>query len=187
MPSATRRAALAGRRRPAVPRRHRPRDVLRRPDRGRPRRRRPRRRPPLRRPHRLGRQPGPLLQAARREEAVDDAADRRRHRRRQRLPEHLRPLRARSSSSPASASRPASSSGYEGRTGHASGCHLHYGLFSPLERGEFAHRSGGRQADEAAARRDRPDRSAPRPAAMARSPVATSPKASGAAAASPVR
>ena len=23
--------------------------------------------------------------------------------------------------------------GYEGRTGHASGCHLHYGLFSPLE------------------------------------------------------
>jgi murein DD-endopeptidase MepM/ murein hydrolase activator NlpD len=28
--------------------------------------------------------------------------------------------------------------GYEGRTGHASGCHLHYGLFSPLESATFA-------------------------------------------------
>jgi murein DD-endopeptidase MepM/ murein hydrolase activator NlpD len=28
--------------------------------------------------------------------------------------------------------------GYEGRTGHATGCHLHYGLFSPYERGEIA-------------------------------------------------
>jgi murein DD-endopeptidase MepM/ murein hydrolase activator NlpD len=28
--------------------------------------------------------------------------------------------------------------GYEGRTGHASGCHVHYGLFSPFERGEIA-------------------------------------------------
>ena len=28
--------------------------------------------------------------------------------------------------------------GYEGRTGHASGCHLHYGLFSPLETDAFA-------------------------------------------------
>lgn len=27
--------------------------------------------------------------------------------------------------------------GYEGRTGHASGCHLHYGLFSPFERASF--------------------------------------------------
>jgi murein DD-endopeptidase MepM/ murein hydrolase activator NlpD len=27
--------------------------------------------------------------------------------------------------------------GYEGRTGHASGCHLHYGLFSPLESATF--------------------------------------------------
>ena len=28
--------------------------------------------------------------------------------------------------------------GYEGRTGHATGCHLHYGLFSPFERATFA-------------------------------------------------
>jgi len=28
--------------------------------------------------------------------------------------------------------------GYEGRTGNASGCHLHYGLFSPFERREIA-------------------------------------------------
>ena len=28
--------------------------------------------------------------------------------------------------------------GYEGRTGRASGCHLHYGLFSMFERGAFA-------------------------------------------------
>ncbi len=28
--------------------------------------------------------------------------------------------------------------GYEGRTGHASGCHVHYGLFSPLEPGVIA-------------------------------------------------
>jgi murein DD-endopeptidase MepM/ murein hydrolase activator NlpD len=28
--------------------------------------------------------------------------------------------------------------GYEGRTGNASGCHLHYGLFSPSERGATA-------------------------------------------------
>jgi murein DD-endopeptidase MepM/ murein hydrolase activator NlpD len=28
--------------------------------------------------------------------------------------------------------------GYEGRTGHASGCHLHYGLFSPFEPATFA-------------------------------------------------
>jgi murein DD-endopeptidase MepM/ murein hydrolase activator NlpD len=28
--------------------------------------------------------------------------------------------------------------GYEGRTGNASGCHVHYGLFSPFERGEIS-------------------------------------------------
>lgn len=31
--------------------------------------------------------------------------------------------------------------GYEGRTGRASGCHLHYGLFSPLEERAFALRA----------------------------------------------
>ena len=36
--------------------------------------------------------------------------------------------------------------GYEGRTGNASGCHLHYGLFSPEERGEI-------QIDRAIAKR----------------------------------
>ena len=34
--------------------------------------------------------------------------------------------------------RPGDLLGYEGRTGNASGCHLHYGLFSPFERGEIA-------------------------------------------------
>ena len=41
--------------------------------------------------------------------------------------------------------------GYEGMTGHASGCHLHYGLFSPLETATFGMDAGGGQADEAAA------------------------------------
>ena len=36
--------------------------------------------------------------------------------------------------------------GYEGRTGHATGCHLHYGLFSPLQQATFT-------LDPAAARR----------------------------------
>jgi murein DD-endopeptidase MepM/ murein hydrolase activator NlpD len=31
--------------------------------------------------------------------------------------------------------------GYEGRTGHASGCHVHYGLFSPLETRRFGVRA----------------------------------------------
>jgi murein DD-endopeptidase MepM/ murein hydrolase activator NlpD len=31
--------------------------------------------------------------------------------------------------------------GYEGRTGHASGCHVHYGLYSPLERKTFGVRA----------------------------------------------
>ena len=76
--------------------------------------------------------------------------------------------------------------GYEGRTGHATGCHLHYGLFSPFEVATFT-------LDPAVAKRMK------LPAAeIARidprlvlppwsNPVATSPKASGVPAASPVR
>ena len=76
--------------------------------------------------------------------------------------------------------------GYEGRTGHATGCHLHYGLFSPFEAATFT-------LDPAVAKRMK------LPAAeIARidprlvlppwsNPVATSPKASGVPAASPVR
>ena len=55
--------------------------------------------------------------------------------------------------------------GYEGRTGNASGCHLHYGLFSPYERGEI-------QIDRGIAKRMKlpraeiaPGRSAARPPA----------------------
>jgi murein DD-endopeptidase MepM/ murein hydrolase activator NlpD len=32
--------------------------------------------------------------------------------------------------------------GYEGATGHATGCHLHYGLYSPLERARFGLEAG---------------------------------------------
>ena len=99
-----------GRRRRAVPRRDRPRDVLRRPDRGRPRRHRPGRRPALRRRHRLARRPDGLLPAPRCQEAVGDAADRRRHRRRQRLSEHVRPLREGGRQARAAWSTPATSS-----------------------------------------------------------------------------
>lgn len=35
--------------------------------------------------------------------------------------------------------------GYEGRTGHASGCHVHYGLFSPLETARFGVRADVRR------------------------------------------
>ena len=47
-------------------------------------------------------------------------------------------FRRSSSSAGQTRARPATSSATKGRTGHASGCHLHYGLFSPFERGEFA-------------------------------------------------
>ena len=59
--------------------------------------------------------------------------------------------------------------GYEGRTGHASGCHLHYGLFSPFETASFAIDPAIRAAHEGAQRRDRPRRPAPRPPPTRRS------------------
>ena len=40
--------------------------------------------------------------------------------------------------------------GYEGQTGRASGCHLHYGLFSPPETRDVRDRARRREADEAA-------------------------------------
>ena len=82
---------------PAVPRRDRSRDGVRRPDRRGARRLRPGRRSPLRRRDRLGGRPVRLLPASRCEAALVDPADRRDHRRRQRLSEHLRPLSRRSS------------------------------------------------------------------------------------------
>ena len=63
------------------------------------------------------------------------------HRRRQRLPKHLRPLRQ-GRRQAGQTSRPASCIGYEGATGRATGCHLHYGLFSPLEAAQFGDRAG---------------------------------------------
>ena len=127
----------ARRRRQAVPRRDRPGDVLRRPVVAAHDGEGPRRGPPLRRRDRLGRRPDRVLQAARRQAAVDDAADRRGHRRRQRLPEHLRPFQQ-GRRQAGQTSRPAQFLGYEGRTGRATGCHVHYGLFSPLETATFA-------------------------------------------------
>ena len=58
--------------------------------------------------------------------------------------------------------------GYEGRTGRASGCHLHYGLFSTDEPGRFAIEASVVQADEGPGDRDRAGRPAARPATQAR-------------------
>ena len=58
--------------------------------------------------------------------------------------------------------------GCEGRTGFATGCHLHYGLFSPYDYGPLRPAPGRRQADQAAGLRDRPDQPAPGPAAASR-------------------
>ena len=56
--------------------------------------------------------------------------------------------------------------GYEGRTGHATGCHLHYGLFSPFEAATFALDPAVAKRMKLPRRGDRPDRPAARPAAL---------------------
>ncbi len=71
---------VADRARDDVPRRHRSRDVLRRPRRRRPRRNGPRCRPQVRRPDGLGRRPQAVQGSAGQAAPVDDAADRDRHR-----------------------------------------------------------------------------------------------------------
>ena len=123
---------LGGRRR-EVPRRHRPRHVLWRQGRGRPRRRRSW--PPVvtttttwagsatcpsTTPGSMPRSSGRRCRSSSSSTmATDTAASTR--------------TSARSWSSRVRPSKPAHCSGYEGRTGRASGCHLHYGLFSPTE------------------------------------------------------
>ena len=61
--------------------------------------------------------------------------------------------------------------GHEGATGHASGCHVHYGLFSPRETRTVRRPGRHPPQHEAAAPRDRPGRSAPRPARRRRRPA----------------
>ena len=83
---------------------------------------------------------GPYYRVPRQEEALGRPAERRRHRRRQRLPQHLRPHeQGHGQGRPTRQGRPADRA--RGRTGHASGCHVHYGLFSPLETKTFGVRA----------------------------------------------
>ena len=63
--------------------------------------------------------------------------------------------------------------GYEGATGRASGCHLHYGLFSPLERARFEIDAGVAKRMKLPPLRDRPDRPAARPAGADEGPKPT--------------
>ena len=82
---------------------------------------------------RLGRRPRPYYRPARREEALGRRCRSSSSSTTATAIAASTPTSARSPSKPGDASRPASCIGYEGRTGHASGCHVHYGLFSPLE------------------------------------------------------
>ena len=61
--------------------------------------------------------------------------------------------------------------GYEGMTGRASGCHVHYGLFSPLETATFGIDPAVVEEVARAADPDRPDRSAPDPATTTAGPA----------------
>ena len=159
------------RRRRALPRRHRHRHVLRRPDHGRPCRHGHRRGPSLRFAAGLGRRPGPIHESPRVQGPVVGAAAGRGHRRRERLSQHVRALRgAACPARPEGARRPAA--GLRGRDRPRDR------LPSPL-RAVFARRDGHLQAqrgdgeaDEAATPRARAGRPVQGPAA----PPAASPR-----------
>ena len=102
----------------------------------------------------------PYFAPPRQEAALDHAADRRRHRRRQRLSQHLRPLQQGRGQEAARRVKAGQFLGYEGMTGRASGCHVHYGLFSPLETATFGIEADVVKRMKVPEPPDRPDRSA---------------------------
>ena len=147
----------------AVPRRRRPRDVLRRPDRRGPCRHGPRRRPQLRRSSWAGSATSqPYLDRLEKKHlwstlpivvVIDDGNGYRS------IYAHFGKVVVKKGQTV----KAGQLLGYEGRTGRASGCHLHYGLFSPAEIATFGIDPTVVEADEGAGPADRPDRPDARP------------------------